>query len=213
MLDGNGVPSRTRIKICGFTRAEDVSVAVQMGVDAIGLVFYPPSPRFVDVPKALEIISQIPAFVSVVGLFVDAQREEIEAILDKVPMDLLQFHGSENAQFCQSFQRPYLKAVAMGGGVELAALVTQYTSAAGLLLDSHAPGAMGGSGQTFDWQSIPQSIGPKIILAGGLDPGNVRTAIEQVQPYAVDVSSGVEQSKGIKDAAKMAAFIREVNSV
>lgn len=204
---------RTRIKICGFTRAEDAFIAAKLGVDAVGLVFYERSARFVEVEKALEIIRILPPFVSIVGLFVDASPEKIQGILKKVPLDLLQFHGSEDAEFCQSFNKPYIKAVAMGGESDLAAIETEYQNSSGLLLDSHFSGAMGGTGEPFDWNKIPPSWAPKIILAGGLSPLNVGDAIKRVRPFAVDVSSGVERVKGIKDAVKMTAFVKEVNSV
>ncbi|TAN67718.1 MAG: phosphoribosylanthranilate isomerase [Methylobacter sp.] len=202
---------RTRVKICGFTRVEDAVCAAQLGVDAIGLVFYPPSPRNVDIEQAVKIVSALPAFVSIVALFVDEQESRIREVLEQVPIDCLQFHGDEPGEDCRLYSKRYMKAVRMQDGIDIADLALQYHDAAGLLLDAYHPGAKGGTGSRFDWDLIPEQCALPIILAGGLDQGNARQAVQTVRPYALDVSSGVEAEKGVKDALKMAAFIREVN--
>jgi phosphoribosylanthranilate isomerase len=201
---------RTRVKICGITRREDAQEAARVGADAIGLVFYPPSPRAVNVPQAREIVQGLPPFVTVVGLFVDGRREDIARVLQQVRIDLLQFHGDEPPEACGDFGRPYLKAVRMRQGVDLPALRGRYREASALLLDTYRPGQPGGTGKMFDWSGIPNELAGEIVLAGGLDPDNVETAVRRVRPYAVDVSGGVERAKGVKDAAKMAAFLRGV---
>jgi phosphoribosylanthranilate isomerase len=204
---------RTRVKICGITREEDAQFVIDAGVDAIGLVFYEKSPRFVTIPQADGISRLCPAFVSRVALFKDADRQFIESVLEQVEIDLIQFHGSEEAAFCEQFGRPYIKALGMKSEQSdvgyLNSCVEHYRSAKGLLLDGHAPGEAGGTGDTFDW-SVVGSINMPVILAGGLTPDNVKQAIETVQPYAVDVSSGVESSPGIKDKAKVTAFMRQL---
>ncbi|NJD07741.1 MAG: phosphoribosylanthranilate isomerase [Methylococcaceae bacterium] len=202
---------RTRVKICGFTRSEDAAEAARLGADAIGLVFYPPSPRHVDIDRAVAICRTLPAFVTVVGLFVDEAREGVEQVMDRVPLDLLQFHGDEPAEYCRSFGRPYFKAVRMAAGTDLAGLAKAYGDARGLLLDADDAQAKGGTGTRFDWALVPERCTLPVILAGGLKPDNVVAALEQVRPYAVDVSSGVESAKGIKDHNKMAAFLNEVH--
>ena len=207
---------RTRVKICGITRAEDARMTVDAGVDAIGLVFYKKSPRYVTAAQATEIAAIIPAFVTTVALFKDAAADEIATLLQQASIDLIQFHGSESAEFCEQFQRPYIKALGMVSqgmqtGEYLRQSVQQYRHARALLLDAHAPGAAGGTGETFDWDAIPQLDKP-LVLAGGLHPGNVKQAIETVRPYAVDVSSGVESRPGIKDADRVAAFMQQVQS-
>lgn len=202
---------RTRAKICGITRIEDAMAAVAAGADAIGLVFYAPSPRHVDTGQAAAICAALPPFVTTVGLFVDASEAEISAVLERVPLDLLQFHGDEPAEFCRRFSRPWIKAVRMAEGVDLHAVAERYQGARALLLDSYRQGMPGGTGETFDWARIPAGFGVPVILAGGLQPDNVVEAIRQVRPYAVDVSSGVEQEKGIKDVRKINAFMRGVN--
>ncbi|MGR9014261.1 MAG: phosphoribosylanthranilate isomerase [Gammaproteobacteria bacterium] len=202
---------RTRVKICGFTRVEDAICAASVGVDAIGLVFYPPSPRNVDIEQAVNIVKSLPAFVSVVALFVDEQEARVRDVLDRVPIDCLQFHGDEPAEACRLYGKRYMKAVRMQEGIDIADLALQYHDAAGLLLDAYHPGTKGGTGSRFDWNRIPEHCTLPIILAGGLDEHNARQAIQTVRPYALDVSSGVEAEKGVKDALKMAAFIREVN--
>jgi len=201
---------RTRVKICGITRHEDALAAARLGADALGLVFYAPSPRSVDAVRAREILRGLPPFVTVVGLFVNAARYEIERMLREVPIDLLQFHGEESPQDCEAFGRPYVKAVRMREGVDLAQMRAVYRGASALLLDAYRPGAPGGTGMAFDWDRIPGDLSGEIILAGGLSPDNVATAIRRVRPYAVDVSGGVERSKGVKDASKIAAFLRGV---
>ncbi|MCY1424342.1 N-(5'-phosphoribosyl)anthranilate isomerase [compost metagenome] len=205
--------SAVRIKICGITRVEDALAAAEAGADAIGLVFYPKSPRAVSVHQARAIIAALPPFVTTVGLFVDASRCELNEILDAVPLDVLQFHGDESAEACSGYHRPYLKALRMKPGDDIAARVAEYPAAAGILLDTYVEGVPGGTGKAFDWSLIPAGLSRPIVLAGGLDAGNVAAAIAQVHPYAVDVSGGVEASKGIKDAEKIRAFIRQCRSV
>ncbi len=202
---------RTRVKICGFTRVEDAVAAARLGVDALGLVFYPRSPRHVGIGQASAIVRALPAFVTVVALFVDQPRSFVEEVLQRVAIDTLQFHGHESAAFCRSFGRPYIKAIAMRENVDFAALEQEYHDAAGLLLDAWSPDAKGGTGSRFDWNRMPSESMLPIILAGGLTPDNARQAIVQTRPYALDVSSGVEAGKGIKDAVKMAAFLQEVS--
>ena len=204
---------RTRVKICGITRCEDAQLVVDAGVDAVGLVFYEKSPRFVSIEFAAEISQIIPAFVSRVALFKDAEQQMIESVLEQVEIDLIQFHGSETADYCEQFNRPYIKAIGMKGAEHdvsfLLANVEKYKSAKALLLDGHAPGEAGGSGESFDWASIA-AVDKPIVLAGGLTPDNVKQAIDLVHPFAVDVSSGVESSPGIKDKDKVAAFMQQI---
>ena len=202
--------SYTRVKICGITRTEDALHAAAEGVDAIGLVFYPKSPRFVNSAQAAEISKNLPAFVTSVALFKDADAKEVSQVLNEVPIDLLQFHGSESAEFCRQFGKPYIKALGMAGESSVPKRVEEYHDARGLLLDGHAPGAAGGMGQSFEWNMIPADLDYPLILAGGLDVNNVAEAIQTVQPYAVDISSGVESEKGIKDAALVTAFMKNV---
>lgn len=202
---------RTRVKICGFTREEDAVCAARLGVDAIGLVFYPPSPRNIDLDKAAAIIGALPAFVSVVALFVDAEEARIWEVLDRLPVDCLQFHGDETPAQCRIYGKPYMKAIRMKANVDMAGIVRQYHDASALLLDAYHPGLKGGSGNGFDWSLIPRNCPLPIVLAGGLTPENAPRAIAEVRPYALDVSSGVESEKGIKDAAKMAEFIQKTN--
>ncbi len=206
-----GLLMRTRVKICGFTRADDALAASNLGVDAIGLVFYGPSPRNVSIEQAAKIARGLPAFVSVVGLFVDADPSWIREVLSRVNIDCLQFHGDEAPEDCRVYDKPYIKAIRMRPDVDLAGIETRYADAAGLLLDAYHPGVQGGSGSGFDWDMIPRSGKLPMILAGGLSPENAALAVQQVGPYALDVSSGVEAGKGVKDAAKMAAFIRKTN--
>lgn len=203
---------RTRVKICGITRAQDALQAVKHGADAIGLVFYPKSPRNVSAAQAAEIVSQIPAFVTVVGLFVDAEPAFIQEVISSVKLDLLQFHGDETPSACRQYSRPYMKAIRVKNGTNLVQYAADYADARALLLDAFAEGVPGGTGLVFDWSLIPQNLPLPIVLAGGLNAENVGVAIEQVRPYAVDVSGGVEASKGIKDAAKIAAFMRGVSN-
>ncbi|MHB8404162.1 MAG: phosphoribosylanthranilate isomerase [Gammaproteobacteria bacterium] len=204
---------RIRIKICGMMRSQDVETAAHLGVDAVGLVFFAQSSRYVALEKAKVLADTAPAFITVTGLFLNSTRAEVQRVLDDVRVDLLQFHGEESPEFCRSFARPYIKAVPMGGQADLADYVRRYGDAAALLLDSHAAGHKGGTGVTFAWSSVPQLHGPPMILAGGLRADNVAAAIRSVRPYGVDVSSGVESAPGIKDAAKMGEFVREVNRV
>jgi len=204
--------SRTRVKICGITRVEDARAAVAAGADAIGLVFHAPSPRCVTIAQAAEIAGAVAPFVTVVGLFVDAPAVDIEAVLARVPLGLLQFHGDETPQACGQSGRPWIKALRMRPALDLAAEARRYAGASGLLLDSYDPAAAGGTGQTFDWQRAPREPGFPLVLAGGLNAANVGEAIARVGPYAVDVSSGVEGVRGVKDAAKMSAFLRAVQA-
>lgn len=199
---------RTRVKICGFTRVEDALSAARLGVDAIGLVFYPPSPRNIEISKAVEIVSALPAFVTIVALFVDAKKAQINDVLARVPVDCLQFHGDESPESCRVYGKPYMKAVRMKPETDLHAIANQFHDASALLLDAYHPGIQGGSGSRFDWDVIPADLPLPIVLAGGLTADNAGEAIASVKPYALDVSSGVEVTKGIKDAEKMAAFMR-----
>lgn len=201
---------RTRAKICGITAVEDAQAAVAAGADAIGLVFYAKSPRHVTVEKAAEIVASLPPFVDAVGLFVNTDPYEVNSVLSRVRLDLLQFHGDETAFYCQSFGRPYIKAIRVRHGVDLLQSAAEFMSAKALLLDTYQEGVAGGTGETFDWNLIPKNLPKPVILAGGLTPQNVGEAISRVQPYAVDVSGGVEREKGIKDADKIAAFMRGV---
>lgn len=204
---------RTRVKICGITRPDDGLNAAMLGVDAIGLVFFEQSPRAVEVNIAREIIAALPPFVTVVGLFVDPSPKEVAAVLHRVPLDILQFHGNEEPGECACYNKPYIKAIRMRQGVDLEIESKRYASARGLLLDAYDPDMPGGTGKTFNWALIPKKVDKHIILAGGLNPDNVWQVISSVRPYAVDVSSGVEVDKGIKDHDTMAAFIRGVNNV
>lgn len=203
---------RTRVKICGITTIEDAQAAAQAGADAIGLVFYAKSPRAVTVAQAAKIVASLPAFVTTVALFVDPSADEVNQLLEQVPIDLLQFHGDESAQFCSSFQRPYIKALRMQPGIDITQQANMHTTAQGILLDAWVPGVPGGTGRTFDWDKIP-SLSQVLILAGGLTPDNVRQAITHVSPWAVDVSGGVEQNKGQKAHSKIRDFMQAVNTV
>lgn len=202
--------SRTRIKICGITRPEDGVMAVRLGADALGLVFYPPSPRFVAIEQARAIVQALPPFVTTVGLFVNAERREVEQVLQHIPLSLLQFHGDEDAAYCDSFDERYIKAVSMKEGIDLHRVVEEFSTASGLLVDSYHPNIPGGTGHRFDWSRIPKRLSLPLILAGGLAADNIEKAVLSVSPYAVDVSSGVEASKGIKDSVKMSQLIRGV---
>jgi phosphoribosylanthranilate isomerase len=202
-----------RSKICGITRIEDALSAVEAGADAIGLVFYAKSPRAVTLQQARAIIAALPPFVTTVGLFVDASRCELGEILDAVPLDLLQFHGDETPEHCDGYHRPYIKALRVKPGDDIAAQVALYKNASGVLLDTYVPGIPGGTGEAFDWSLVPAQLSKPVILAGGLTAKNVSQAITQVRPYAVDVSGGVESAKGIKDAAKINAFMQAVRRV
>jgi len=198
--------------MCGITRAEDALVAARLGVDAIGLVFYAASSRHVTIDQARAIIERLPPFVTTVGLFVNASVNEVEDVLDQVPLDLLQFHGDETVMYCGQFRRPYIKAIRMKAGMSLVAEMENYRDAQGLLLDTYVEGVPGGTGQTFDWSTVPAGLKRPIILAGGLIAGNVTDAIARVRPWAVDVSGGVESAKGIKDIDMMTAFVQAVKS-
>jgi phosphoribosylanthranilate isomerase len=200
----------TRIKICGITRPEDALRAAELGADAIGLIFFAGSARHVTAARALEVIARLPPFVTTVGLFVDAPRAEVDAVLSAVPLDLLQFHGDETPAYCESFDRPYIKAIAAAPGVDLLQSAGFHARARALLVDAYVPGVAGGTGVQADWAAIPRNLPIPVVLAGGLHAGNVSEAIRTVQPWAVDVASGVEQSRGIKDHNKMAAFVRGV---
>lgn len=203
---------RTRIKICGITRIEDALSAAAAGADAIGLVFAD-SPRRVSIEQARAVCVALPPFITSVGLFVDAPESRVREVLGQVPLDLLQFHGRETPEDCRRYGRPYIRAIRMQDGVDLRAEAQRFREAAGLLLDSYQPHKAGGTGESFDWARVPPDLGKPVILAGGLTPENVARAIAVVRPYAVDVSSGVEQDKGIKDAAKIAAFIRNAQTL
>lgn len=201
---------RTRIKICGITSPDDAIQASELGADALGLVFYPPSPRAVSLQQAEAIVCSVPPLVSIVALFVDARRRQIIETLAQLSVDILQFHGQESADFCASFDRPWLKSVAMRPGTDLQQQANRYHGARGLLLDAWQQGVPGGTGKKFDWTSAGETDGPPIVLAGGLNSDNVTEAMALVKPAAVDVSSGVERSPGCKDKGKMAAFVRAV---
>ena len=202
---------RTRVKICGITRPQDAVLAAKLGADAIGLVFYEKSPRTVKIDQAQAILQELPAFVTVVGLFVNADPTLVHGILAQVPLDILQFHGDESPDDCIRFGKPYIKALRMRKNVDVQAFAQRYAHAKAILLDSHVRGFKGGTGVVFDWQQVPKQISKPIIVAGGLTPENVNQAITTLHPYAVDVSGGVESAKGIKDADKMAAFMRGVS--
>ena len=200
----------TRIKICGITRGEDARAAVDAGAHALGYVFYRASPRYIEPSAARDIITRLPPFTTSVGLFVDPERAFVSSVLETAPLDVMQFHGDEEPDFCGSFRRPYIKAVRMKPDVDLHKVCRRYPDAAALLLDGYSGTAPGGTGMSFDWSIIPSGLPIPVILAGGLTAANVRRAIEVCKPYAVDVSSGVELDKGIKDKGAMIAFIREV---
>ena len=202
-----------RTKICGITRLEDALAAAESGADAIGLVFYKKSPRYVSPEIAASIISQLPPFVTTVGLFVNEPAGQIQQVLDIVPLDLLQFHGSEVEPDCSRYNRPYIKAIAMKPGLDVESVVNQYPGAQGILLDTYDVVLPGGTGKAFDWNKVPQNLSKPIILAGGLTPENIRQAVDVVSPWAVDVSGGVEESKGKKDHRLIQAFIEGVHRV
>ncbi|MGJ8668656.1 MAG: phosphoribosylanthranilate isomerase [Oceanococcus sp.] len=203
---------RTRIKICGLSRPQDLQQAIDLGVDSVGLVFFSKSPRHLEIDQATALMAQIPAFVSAVALFLDPEADYVEQVLNRVKPDVLQFHGQENAEFCEQFGRRYVKAVAMQQqGDPLEQARKDYPNASGYLVDSHEPGGMGGRGLAFDWSRLSAQQA-RLILAGGLNPSNVQKAIEQLRPAAVDVSSGVEDSPGCKSAAKMTGFVAAVRA-
>jgi phosphoribosylanthranilate isomerase len=200
----------TAVKICGITRVEDALAAAQAGAHAIGLVFHPASPRALSVERAREIVGSLPPFVTPVGLFVDAPADHVTAVLDAVPLQLLQFHGAEPPEYCSRFPLPYIKAIRVKAGVDLLQYARHHHAAKGLLLDAFVDGSHGGTGNVFDWELIPSALPLPIVLAGGLTADNVADAVRRVRPWAVDVSSGVEREKGVKDAAMIAAFMRGV---
>jgi phosphoribosylanthranilate isomerase len=203
---------RTRVKICGITREEDLAAAVAAGADALGFVFYAPSPRCVSPQRAAQLVAQVPPFVSKVGLFVNASEETVRSVMAEVALDLLQFHGDEDAAFCSRFGRPWIKAARVKPGLDLleyAAAFAGFPGVSGLLLDADVEG-YGGGGKTFDWTLIPRNLPLPVILSGGLHPGNVAEAVRTVRPWAVDVSSGVEAARGIKDAQKIIEFMAGV---
>lgn len=209
---------KTRAKICGVTTPEHALAASKAGADAIGLVFYDPSPRSLDIARAAEITCRVPAFVSVVGLFVNPEASWVREVLARVPLDLLQFHGDEEAAFCGQFGRRWIKAVRVRRREDIEAAFRTYHNASGLLVDAYDPNLFGGTGNGFDWALIPEQRPLPVILAGGLTPANVGRAIEQVRPWAVDVSGGVEHegplaTKGFKDVSRINEFMREVQRV
>mgnify|MGYP006422010255 CR=1 FL=1 len=202
--------SRTRVKICGITTPADAEHAAAAGADAIGLVFYPGSARSIEPEQAAAIVAALPPFVTPVALFLDAAGEQIAAVLERVRVGMLQFHGSEAVSFCRSFGRPYIKTVGMADTTDPATVATAYPDAAGLLTDSHGSGCAGGTGHSFAWDRLPARRDYGLILAGGLTPDNVAAAVTTVRPDAVDVSTGVERAPGRKDAARIQRFIEEV---
>jgi len=204
------VPGRIRVKICGITRPEDARAAARAGADAIGLVFWPPSSRAIDEARAVQVVRALPAFVTVVGLFVDAGSERVREVAEAVPLDLVQYHGSESPEECAAGGLPYIRAVRMRAGTDLAAEARRFAAARGLLLDSWSAHLPGGSGRPFDWDLVGGEVGVPLILAGGLDADNVGEAIARVRPWAVDVSSGVEAAPGVKDAGRIERFVSEV---
>jgi phosphoribosylanthranilate isomerase len=208
-LDGAGI-LRTRIKICGIRSVAHAQFAANAGADAIGLVCYAPSPRYVAIEQAREIAHSLPPFVASVALFVNPTEKEVEEVLARCPISLLQFHGEEDANFCERFGLPYLKAFRVRAGLNLLEYAASYESAAGWLFDAHSDTLYGGTGEAFDWNLIPHGLQRPLVLSGGLNPDNVAAAIKQLRPWAVDVSSGVESAKGQKDERLIAAFIAGV---
>ncbi len=196
-----------RVKICGITRLQDLHAACAAGADALGFVFYEKSPRHLSIASAAALLRELPPFVQAVGLFVNAEPAFIESVLQAVPLDLLQFHGDETPVDCARYGRPYIKAVRVNRDTHLLKCAADFAAARGLLLDAYVPGVPGGTGERFDWTLIPPNLPKPVILSGGLTPDNVAEAVQRVRPWAVDVSSGVEVSKGIKDAHKIAQFI------
>jgi phosphoribosylanthranilate isomerase len=206
---------RTRVKICGITRPSDARAAAEAGADAIGLVFYPPSPRYLSAERALEIRDALPPFVQTVALFVNPDAAQVAQVIGRVRPGMLQFHGEETAQFCRQFGMPYIKACRVGGGVrqgvDLLEYLRPFSSAAAWLVDSYVP-EYGGVGERFDWSIVPRPLERPLVLSGGLAPDNVGEAIRRMRPWGVDVSSGVESAKGVKDRGKIGAFIAEVRN-
>lgn len=202
--------ARTRVKICGISREQDARAAAAAGADAIGFVFHEPSPRAVDAGLAAAICEQLPPFVTTVGLFVDPTAAAVRAVLQRVPLDLLQFHGEEPQSFCGGFGRPWIKALRMRPEARLETALGQHDRARALLVDSYRPGVPGGTGQTFDWGRLPPALAPRLVLAGGLNADNVAAAVQRVRPWAVDVSGGVEVAPGIKCPDRIEAFVAAV---
>lgn len=204
---------RTRIKMCGMTAEADIARAAALGVDAVGLVFHPRSPRCLEFPRAAELLAARPPFVTVVALFMDAARDVVQKAVDDLGVDCLQFHGEETPAFCASFGLPYIKALPMGGGGDCAGAAAEFApSADALLFDAHRPGESGGQGRTFDWSRLPDTAGAPLILAGGLTPANVGDALRRVRPFAVDLCSGVERAAGVKDHDAMRRFVEAVRA-
>ena len=204
--------ARTRIKICGITRIDDARAAIAAGVDAVGLVFYPRSPRCLDIESARSIVDQLPPLVTVVGVFVNQTIEQVREIADRASLDILQLHGDETPEQCRRYGQPYIKGVRMRDDVDLTATAYAYSDCRGLLLDTYKPGTEGGTGETFSWKRIPATMIKPVILAGGLNPANVGEAIETVRPFAVDVSSGVEKTQGVKDAREIERLVKAVRA-
>jgi phosphoribosylanthranilate isomerase len=214
LTTGWAMEHRTRVKFCGITRLDDALAAASLGVDALGFVFYQPSPRYISPVRASAIIKQLPPFISIVGLFVDMDRDSLAATLAETRIDLVQFHGNETAAECeQAAARAYIKALRMAPGIDIAAEIASYSQAQAILLDNYDKKMMGGTGSAFDWKRLPANLSKPIILAGGLDASNVGEAIKTTRPYAVDVSSGIESQYGVKDLAKMREFMNEVAKV
>lgn len=209
MIEARG-GRRIRVKFCGMTRPADARTAVALGADAIGLIFYPPSPRAVTLAQASAVLDAVAPLVTTVGVFVNPTEQQLAEVLARVPLDLLQFHGEEDPAFCAAAGRPWIKALGMREGIDVRALAYRYDGARGLLLDTFSAHKKGGTGRAFDWSLVPADLHRPMLLAGGLDAGNVSRAIAAVRPYAVDVNGGVESSPGVKDVVKMEAFMREV---
>lgn len=205
------IAQRTRVKICGITRLQDALVAQESGVDALGFVFVPASGRYINPDQAAPIAAQMAPFTSIVGLFLNAPETDVQEALSRLPHMTPQFHGNESAEYCESFGRPYIKALGVGNGMPDSGTLSEYESALGFMFDSNAPGELGGTGHAFDWNQLESNLPSVLILAGGLDVNNVPEAISQVAPYAVDVSSGVESAKGIKCADRVRAFMQAVH--
>ena len=201
------VTTPTRVKICGITSVADAEMVASKGADAIGLVFYEPSPRYVDIQAAAQIAKAVGPFVSVVGLFVDAKVDAVNQVIDKVGLNLLQFHGNEPAEYCERFALPYMKALRMRAELDVAEAAEPYSGASAILLDAYRKGIPGGTGESFDWARVPQNLNKPIVLAGGLKPSNAKQAAEQVRPYGLDVSGGVELTPGKKDPKAVTEFI------
>ncbi|MBN2866926.1 MAG: phosphoribosylanthranilate isomerase [Thiotrichales bacterium] len=202
--------ARTRVKICGLTNVTDALMVANAGADAVGLVFYAPSPRHVEIEQACSIAKALPAFVTKTALFVNPDASYVKAVLEQVQIDLLQFHGDETPEFCQQFGLPYMKAIRMQATTDLTQLAEQYASSCGILLDAYKPGVPGGTGEQFNWDWVPKTLSKPIILAGGLTAENIHQAIQITQPWAVDVSGGVEASKGLKSPEKVTLFMQQV---